>query len=197
MAGLWISSESSSWHRAAPESHSRRRRHIFFYNICTDWVTSWRACLLGAMHFVAWDLCCVDECRLSWVWGYWGADVIHVCSCWRLIACSAALCAHAGAFVHTCHVFMLMLTVGLHFIYLFLFIYFWALIFFFSFPFRCACAKFDSMWPRARRSRCQVYNNTQRTQVSQRLSSEVVISMFERFSWVSFQVLLFALYRNR
>ena len=32
-AGLWISSESSSWRRVARESRSRRRRHIFF---CTD-----------------------------------------------------------------------------------------------------------------------------------------------------------------
>ena len=32
-AGLRISSESSSWRRAARESRSRRRRHIFF---CTD-----------------------------------------------------------------------------------------------------------------------------------------------------------------
>ena len=30
-AGLWISSESLSWRRAARESRSRRRRHIFLY----------------------------------------------------------------------------------------------------------------------------------------------------------------------
>ena len=29
-AGLWISSESSSWHRAVRKSRSRRRHHIFF-----------------------------------------------------------------------------------------------------------------------------------------------------------------------
>ena len=43
-------------------------------------------------NFVAQDLYRVDGCRLSWVWACVGADVMHVCGCCWLIACSASVC---------------------------------------------------------------------------------------------------------
>ena len=58
---------------------------------------------------------------------------------WRLIACSAALCAHANAFNRACLVFTLIWIASSHFIpwYIFNFLTF----IFLSFLFRCACAK--------------------------------------------------------
>ena len=153
---------------------------------------------LEPYNFVAWDLYCVDGCRLLWVWACVGADVMHVCGCCWLIACSASVClrrcfrlrlSHAYANLD-CWVALLLS----YYYFFFLLSLSFDFFFFLFFCLRCACAKSvrvpkvwsyitkSSTW----RSRCQVYDNTRSTQDSKRPPTMEVTSPFERFARLSF-----------
>ena len=154
---------------------------------------------LEPYNFVASDLYCVDGCRLSWVWACVGADVMHVCDCCWLIACSASVCPRRCFRLRLSHAYAnldcwVALLLSYYYFFFLLSLSFDFFFFFLSFRLRCACAKSvrvpkvwsyitkSSTW----RSRCQVYDNTRRTQDSKRPPTMEVTSTFERFARLSF-----------